>query len=42
MDQLHMHYTSAIHSSAFGVVRQYAVQENLQSAKKPYIQLCQV
>lgn len=41
MDQLHMHYTSVIHSSAFNVVHQHVLQENLQKSKKPYIQLCQ-
>lgn len=42
MDQLHMHYTSAIHSSAFNVIRNYIVHENSPNMKKPYIQLCQV
>lgn len=41
MDQLHMHYTSAIHSSAFNVIRNYIVHENSPNMKKPYIQLCQ-
>ena len=42
MDQLHMHYTSAIHSTAFNVVSEYVTLENFQNIKKPYVQLCQV
>lgn len=42
MDQLHMHYTSAIHNSAFNVVYHFLRrrQETSPNSKKPYAQLC--
>jgi hypothetical protein len=53
MDQLHMHYASAIHGAAFGVVHGYvelcsgAVQADTSSGrntfhKKQYKELCEV
>lgn len=42
MDQLHMHYTSAIHSAAFNVIHSYVSIDSTSTAKKPYVQLCQV
>ncbi|XP_075223193.1 vacuolar protein sorting 50 isoform X2 [Lycorma delicatula] len=38
MDQLHMHFTTAIHNSAFTVIHSYAQQDN--STKKQYSDLC--
>ncbi|KAJ9592435.1 hypothetical protein L9F63_015851 [Diploptera punctata] len=43
MDQLHMHFASAIHNAAFNVVHGYVElcsQNDLQANKKQYKQLC--
>jgi hypothetical protein len=47
MDQLHMHYATAVHGAAFGVVRGYAVQADSSSGgntlhKREYKELCKV
>lgn len=44
VDQLHMHFTSAIHSTAFSVVYGYAERPDAgkQDQKRQYKQLCQV
>lgn len=44
VDQLHMHFTSAIHSTAFSVVYGYAERPEVskQDQKRQYKQLCQV
>lgn len=41
MDQLHMHYTSAIHSVAFNVIHSHIPVDSTSGSKKPYVQLCQ-
>ena len=46
MDQLHMHFTSAIHNSAFTIVLGYVElmsgSENTNFQKMPYKDLCGV
>ena len=45
MDQLHMHFASAIHNAAFNVVHGYlqlCSQPDAQTSKKQYQKLCKV
>lgn len=42
MDQLHMHFTSAVHNTAFNVVLSFVECSSPSGAKMQYAQLCKV
>ncbi|XP_050424950.1 syndetin isoform X2 [Adelges cooleyi] len=41
IDQLHMHYTSAVHTASFDTINLYVDVERVESEKKSFVHLCQ-
>lgn len=42
IDQLHMHYTSAIHSASFDTINLFVNTERVENNKNSFTLLCQV
>lgn len=42
IDQLHMHYTSAIHSASFDTINLFVNSEKVENNKNSFALLCQV
>jgi len=42
IDQLHMHYTSAVHSASFDTINLFVNTDNVENNKNSFVLLCQV
>lgn len=42
IDQLHMHYTSAIHSASFDTINLFVNTDKVENNKSSFVFLCQV
>lgn len=42
IDQLHMHYTSAIHSASFDTINLFVDSDRMENNKNSFALLCQV
>lgn len=42
IDQLHMHYTSAVHSTSFDTINLFVDSDRVENNKNSFVLLCQV